>query len=75
MQKRKVRSIDIGGSDDEDSRDGDMQDEVPQAQSNAHGVIKDIEYLKNIKLDYSVPSSNKERDLRACMGCKLILTE
>ena len=31
MQKRKVRSIDIGGSDDEDSRDGDMQDEVPQA--------------------------------------------
>ena len=29
MQKRKGRSIDIGGSDDEDSRDGDMQDEVP----------------------------------------------
>lgn len=73
--KKNRRSIDIGDDEEDDSRDGDMQEMGQEKSGNSHGVIKDIEYLKNMNIDYSVPSSSKEKDLRACMGCKLILSD
>ena len=52
MKKQRGRGIDLGVDDDDDSRDGDMFEGAAQEKlGNANGVIKDIEYLKNMNID------------------------
>jgi len=55
---------------DQDQEDVESQPDAPAASKN---VLLDIELLK--VAEPNVPDTAKEKDLRACLKCKIILSE
>ena len=55
---------------DQDQEDVESQPDAPASSKN---VLLDIELLK--VAEPNVPDTAKEKDLRACLKCKIILSE
>lgn len=77
MKKQKGGYLD---SDDQDELDhhsdegvDDDFDNQDMAQKMSNGVLEDMKELQ--RMENEVPNTHKEKDLRACIRCKLILSE
>ena len=70
MGKNKQEEFEDLGGDEQDYHDAQMDQDDVENKNNAADYEQDIRDLINCR-DH-IPTTEKEKDLAACLGCKLI---
>ena len=78
MKKTKGGFLDDDDQDEEDDYGNQMPEEYENQmrdnqQKMSNNVLSDLKELQ--QMENEVPNTHKEKDLRACVRCKLILSE